>query len=63
MRPGPQHEKELSQKIIVSLIIVAFFVIMVAPILDHRFGWSPVAPAVSIVGDIVIVLSFSRFLG
>jgi protein-S-isoprenylcysteine O-methyltransferase Ste14 len=58
MNSGPQHEKELSQKIIVSLIIVAFFIFLVLPPLDYRVGLSPVPAYLSIVGDIVIVLSF-----
>ena len=55
---GPQFEKERSQKIIVSLVFVAFFALIVVPALDHRYGWSPVAPWVSILGDGLIVLSF-----
>ena len=27
----------------------------------HRFGWSPVAPVVSLLGDAIIVLSFVLF--
>ena len=55
---GPQHEKERSQKIIVSLIFIAFFALIVLPALDHRYGWSPVPPSVTIAGDVLIVLSF-----
>src|SRR6185436_4073092 len=40
MKAGPWHEKEMSQKIIVSLVIVAFFVFIVVPILDYRFDIS-----------------------
>jgi protein-S-isoprenylcysteine O-methyltransferase Ste14 len=55
---GPRHEKERSQKIIVSLIFVAFFALIVLSVLDHRCGWSPVPPGVTIAGDVLIVLSF-----
>ena len=58
MNAGPQHEKEWSQKIIVSLIILAFFIFIILPPLDYRFGLSPVSAYVSFLGDIVIVLSF-----
>ena len=58
MNAGPQHEKEWSQKIIVSLIILAFFIFIILPPLDYRFGLSPVPAYLSFVGDIVIVLSF-----
>jgi protein-S-isoprenylcysteine O-methyltransferase Ste14 len=55
---GPQHEKERSQKIIVSLILIGFFALIVLSALDHRYGWSPVPPSVSIAGNVLIVLSF-----
>ena len=53
---GPQHEKERSQKIIVSLILIGFFAAIVLSALDHRYGWSPVPPSVSIAGDVLICL-------
>ena len=58
MNAGPQYEKEWSQKIIVSLIILAFFIFMILPPLDYRFGVSPVPAYLSLVGNIVIVLAF-----
>src|SRR5262245_23658379 len=58
MKAGPRHERERSQKIIVSLIMLGFFALIVMPALDHRYAWSPVAPWVSIVGDVMILLSF-----
>lgn len=58
MNAGPQHEKEWSQKIIVSLIILTFFIFIILPPLDYRVGLSPVPAYLSFVGDIVIVLSF-----
>ena len=58
MKAGPQHEREWSQKIIASLVFFAFFACMAVPALDYRYAWSPVAPWVSILGDVVILLSF-----
>src|SRR5262250_536641 len=58
LKVGPQHEKERSQKLIVSLVFVAFFALIILPALDHRFGWSPVSSWVSLLGDVIIVLSF-----
>jgi protein-S-isoprenylcysteine O-methyltransferase Ste14 len=55
---GPQHEKERSQKIIVSLIFIQFFALIVLPALDHRYSWSPVPPGVTIAGNVLILLSF-----
>jgi protein-S-isoprenylcysteine O-methyltransferase Ste14 len=58
MNAGPQHEKEGSQKIIVSLIIFAFFVFVVLPPFDYRIGLSRVPAYLSFVGDTLILLSF-----
>jgi protein-S-isoprenylcysteine O-methyltransferase Ste14 len=58
MKAGPQHEQEWSQKIIVSLVFLVFFASIVLSALDYRYGWSPVVPWVSILGDVVILLSF-----
>ena len=55
---GPWHEKEWSQKIIVSLIFITFFALIVFSALDYRYGWSPVSPGISIAADVLIVLSF-----
>jgi len=58
LKAGPQYEREWSQKIIVTLILFAFFSLIVLSVLDYRFAWSRVAPWVSILGDMVILLSF-----
>jgi protein-S-isoprenylcysteine O-methyltransferase Ste14 len=58
MKAGPQHEREWPQKIIVSLIFLAFFALIILSALDYRFAWSPVAPSMSILGNVVILLSF-----
>jgi protein-S-isoprenylcysteine O-methyltransferase Ste14 len=58
MAAGPWHEQERSQKIIISLILAGFFALIVLPALDHRYGWSPVPPAISIVGDVLVAFSF-----
>jgi len=58
MKAGPQHEREWTQKIIVSLIVLTFFASIVLPALDYRYGWSPVPPQVSVLGALLILLSF-----
>ena len=58
LKAGPWHEKERSQKIIVSLVFAAFFALIVLPALDYRYGLSPVPSWVSLVGNILVVLSF-----
>jgi protein-S-isoprenylcysteine O-methyltransferase Ste14 len=58
LRAGPTAEKETSQKIIMLLAMLGFAAFLVFPVLDHRFGWSPVPPYVSIVGDVLVALGF-----
>ena len=58
MKAGTQYEREWSQKIIVSLVFLAFFGLIVVSALDYRHAWSPVAPEVSVLGDVLILLSF-----
>jgi len=58
MKAGPQYEQERSQKIIVSCVFLLFFASIVLAALDYRYGWSPVAPWLSILGDAVVALSF-----
>jgi len=52
---GPAAERG-AQKIISSLSIVGFLGVMVFCALDYRFGWSQVAPAVSLLGNVLVAL-------
>ena len=61
MSIGPVSETRPAQKIISALFMLGFIAFVVLPALDHRFGWSPVAPVVSLIGDAIIVLSFVLF--
>ena len=58
MNVGPTAEKEKSQKIISFFAFVGFIALLVFPALDHRFGWSPVPPYVSVAGNILVLLGF-----
>jgi protein-S-isoprenylcysteine O-methyltransferase Ste14 len=58
LRAGPRAETETSQKIIMVLVMLGFAASLVFPVLDHRFGWSPVPPYVSITGDGLIALGY-----
>jgi protein-S-isoprenylcysteine O-methyltransferase Ste14 len=55
---GPLHEKETSQKIIQSLAQASFLLVIIFPVLDHRFGWSTVPAYITIAGDILILIGF-----
>src|SRR5215470_3727735 len=58
LRAGPRAETRTSQKIIIVLVMLGSLAFMAFPALDHRFGWSPVPPYVSIVGYGLIVLGY-----
>ena len=58
IKAGPWHEKEWSQKIIVSLVFLGFYCLIVVSALDVRFGWSAVPAYISVIGEALIVLSF-----
>jgi protein-S-isoprenylcysteine O-methyltransferase Ste14 len=50
-----------AQKIIVLFIFAAFVTLIALPPLDYRFGWSPVPWYVSVIGDVLVALSFYFF--
>src|SRR5215510_9192203 len=58
LRAGPGAEARTSQKIIIVLVMLGSLAFLVFPVLDHRFGWSPVPPSGSIVGNVLIVLGY-----
>jgi protein-S-isoprenylcysteine O-methyltransferase Ste14 len=58
MSAGPRAEKEPVQKILMFFAMTGFIALLVFPACDHRFGWSPVPPYISLAGDALIALSF-----
>ena len=55
---GPLNEKEQSQKIIQFIAQFAFLLVLIFPVLDHRFGWSTVPLYINITGDALIAIGF-----
>jgi protein-S-isoprenylcysteine O-methyltransferase Ste14 len=51
---GPLAENRTMQRILIAVIFVCFPAMFVVSALDHRFGWSPVPAAVSLVGDVLV---------
>nr|WP_067975440.1 isoprenylcysteine carboxylmethyltransferase family protein [Mycolicibacter icosiumassiliensis] len=56
LRGGPKAETRLAQKLASTALIAAFGSVFLASALDHRFGWSAVPTAVSVLGQVVVVL-------
>jgi protein-S-isoprenylcysteine O-methyltransferase Ste14 len=61
MTIGPVAEQRPAQKLISTLFMLGFVGFVVVPAFDHRFSWSSVPPAVSVIADAMIVLSFVLF--
>ncbi len=58
MSGGPWAEKEPAQRIIMSLAMIGFIGLVVLPAIDHRFGWSQLAPGAVLAGDALVVLGW-----
>ena len=58
MSGGPFAEKELIQKIIMSLTSIGFVGLMVLPAFDHRFGWSHMPASVVLIGNGLVLLGW-----
>lgn len=56
MRAGPKAETRPMQKVVVAGIMILFTALLVFSALDHRFGWSPVPLAVSLIGDALVAI-------
>jgi len=53
---GPAAEQNAAQKIIISIALISIVALLVFCALDHRNGWSPVSPLVSVIGDVLVAL-------
>ena len=53
---GPTTETSPAQKIIMSTALLSIVAMFIFCALDHRFGWSPVSPVISIMGDVLVAL-------
>ena len=58
VKAGPGSEPDRMQNIIQALAGVAFLATFAVPGIDRRFGWSAVAPAVSLTGDVMSAIGF-----
>jgi protein-S-isoprenylcysteine O-methyltransferase Ste14 len=53
---GPAAEQNIAQKVIISVAILGDIALLIFCAFDHRFGWSPVPPSVSLAGDALVAL-------
>lgn len=53
---GPTAEQSVLQKIVIFLAIFGNLALLVFCAFDHRFAWSPVPSAVSVLGDVLVAL-------
>src|SRR5205085_2751104 len=58
LNAGPTAEHRAGQRIIQTLAALAFIALFVVCSVDRRFGWSNVAPSVSIAASGVVALGF-----
>lgn len=56
MHAGPRAETRPVQKVVASAIAILFIAVLAFSAIDHRFGWSPVAPAISLIGDALVAI-------
>src|SRR5262245_23717814 len=54
MQAGPAAETRPLQKVIITFAFLSMGAMIVVSALDHRFGWSSVPAAVSVVGDVMV---------
>ncbi|MBY0291221.1 MAG: isoprenylcysteine carboxylmethyltransferase family protein [Mycobacteriaceae bacterium] len=54
MRAGPTAETRAKQKILIAGWYLSLASVLVVSALDHRFGWSRVPPAISLMGDVMV---------
>jgi protein-S-isoprenylcysteine O-methyltransferase Ste14 len=55
---GPTAEKLTTEKIIQSITSLWFIAILVVPAFDHRLHWSIMPISLSILGDVLLAISF-----
>jgi len=49
-------ETRMAQKIVAAGIAVLWAAMVVVSVLDHRFGWSAVPTAISLIGDVLVAV-------
>jgi protein-S-isoprenylcysteine O-methyltransferase Ste14 len=58
---GISHEKEFTQKVVMTFLFAASISLVVLPGLDVRLGWSNVPWTICVFGDALVAFSFYLF--
>jgi protein-S-isoprenylcysteine O-methyltransferase Ste14 len=56
LHAGPAAETRTVQKLIISGVFLLLPALLVFCAFDHRFGWSPVPTAVTVIGDALVAI-------
>ena len=56
MRGGPTAETRMVQKVVIAGWLLSLAAMFVVSALDHRFGWSTLPTAISLVGDVLVAV-------
>jgi protein-S-isoprenylcysteine O-methyltransferase Ste14 len=59
MRAGPMAETRPTQKLVITMTIATVLAVMVVSALDHRFGWSQVPLAITVIGDVLVAVGLT----
>jgi protein-S-isoprenylcysteine O-methyltransferase Ste14 len=59
MRGGPTAETRTVQKVVMGGLWLSLATMLVVSVLDHRFGWSTVPTAISLVGDVLVAVGLA----
>jgi protein-S-isoprenylcysteine O-methyltransferase Ste14 len=54
MHAGPLAETRTLERIVITVLFVCFPALLIVSAFDHRFGWSAVPVAVSVIGDVLV---------
>jgi protein-S-isoprenylcysteine O-methyltransferase Ste14 len=58
-RGGPTAETRRVQKVVIGGLWLSLATMLVVSALDHRFGWSAVPTAISLVGDVLVAVGLA----
>ena len=56
MQAGPKAETRPLQRILITVIFIAFPATFIVSALDWRYGWSQVTAPVSVIGDVLVAI-------